>query len=407
MSHYIEQALQKIPFLALLAPTQRTTLIRLGQVTLLEPEEVIFREGDTSNSMYVILSGAVQIVKTAAEDTILLVQLKAGDFFGELALLDSQPRSATAICLDPCELFTITQAAFRQMILESHSEAVFQIFSTLTQRVRETSDKYLREELENQQLASQMEIERLRSLTQMVTGVAHEINTPLGIVNTAASILKKTLAAPELQNLRADRKTSRLLEDAEEALDLIQRNVERAHRLTQDFKKVSASQLSDTLETFNLVEALEEILDLFRIQARESHLEIELLNQTRHETPQWQGYRGYLSQVLLNLLTNCERYAYPDKMGGKVEIALTTVPQGRYKLIVTDWGKGIAADDLAKIFEPFFTTGRHRGGTGLGMTIIHNIISVHLQGSIQVDSELGKGTQITVLFPQQIHPATP
>jgi signal transduction histidine kinase len=119
----------------------------------------------------------------------------------------------------------------------------------------------------------------------------------------------------------------------------------------------------------------------------------------------WLGYRGYLTQVLLNLLGNIERYAYPDGEGGRVEIEIVADkrrPDEFFLLTVRDFGQGIAADHLPKVFDPFFTTGRSKGGTGLGMAIVHNIVTTALKGSIGLESKLGSGTTVTLRAPRKV-----
>jgi signal transduction histidine kinase len=109
--------------------------------------------------------------------------------------------------------------------------------------------------------------------------------------------------------------------------------------------------------------------------------------------------------VLLNLLTNVERYAYPDGAGGRVEVRLrTAVPPGpaSFAISVQDFGRGIEPDALRRVFEPFFTTGRGRGGTGLGLAIVQNIVSTALQGWVAIESSPGAGTTATIVVPQTI-----
>src|SRR5207247_131472 len=145
--------------------------------------------------------------------------------------------------------------------------------------------------------------------SQMVAGVAHELNTPLGIVNTAASVIKKQLTPETSEEPKAA--SDELLA----AVGLIERNIARAYKLTEDFKKVSVSQLSDVKERIDLSQAIDEVVGLFRINARRAGLEVEVQHTLGPESRAWLGYRGYLSQVILNLLTNVERYAYPDRRG--------------------------------------------------------------------------------------------
>jgi signal transduction histidine kinase len=154
----------------------------------------------------------------------------------------------------------------------------------------------------------------------------------------------------------------------------------------------------------DLSEAVAEIIGLFNVSARRSGLEIVIRDMLPASSRSWVGYRGYLSQVLLNMLTNVERYAYPQGSGGRVEVTLDAAdtPAPTLSVTVRDFGKGIRSEDLPRVFDVFFTTGRGAGGSGLGLAIVHSIVTGPLRGTISITSELGAGTTVTVTFPQTI-----
>lgn len=244
---------------------------------------------------------------------------------------------------------------------------------------------------ENERLVrDEAELARHRSVSEMVAGVAHELNTPLGIINTASSILSRWVASPDLNNLQ----------DVTDATSLITRNVARAHKLVQDFKRVSVHQITDVLEPAGLAEVVNETIHLFRLTARA--LEVVVVNHLPDGRGPWLGYPGSLSQVLLNLLGNVQRYAYPGGGPGLVEITLAVDSGGYYTVEVRDYGQGIAPVNLPRIFEPFFTTGRSKGGSGLGLSIVHTLVTAHMQGAIRVDSGPGEGTAVTVRLPREV-----
>jgi signal transduction histidine kinase len=263
-------------------------------------------------------------------------------------------------------------------------------------RLRRENERLVREE---------SELARHHSVAQMVAGVAHEINTPLGIINTAASMITQRLSSPAMTALSATSDGQSIMEDLTDASNLIARNVTRAHKLVQDFKKVSVNQISDVRETVSLAEVVAETAHLFRVSARETRMEVAISNTLRDPSGEWTGYAGSLSQVLLNLLSNAQRYAYPDGAGGKVEIALephNDDASGMYRIVVRDFGRGIPPENLPRIFDPFFTTGRGNGGSGLGMSIVYNIVTVQLKGTIVVDSTVGEGTTVTLGLPRVV-----
>ncbi|MCW5868614.1 MAG: HAMP domain-containing histidine kinase [Candidatus Eremiobacteraeota bacterium] len=108
------------------------------------------------------------------------------------------------------------------------------------------------------------------------------------------------------------------------------------------------------------------------------------------------GYPGSLSQVLLNLLSNAQRYAYPEQ-SGEVKIGLSA-DQSSYCVTVRDFGPR----NLRRAFEPFFTTGRGKGGSGLGLSIVHTIVTAHLKGTISLDSRPGEGTTVSLSLPREV-----
>jgi len=179
-------------------------------------------------------------------------------------------------------------------------------------------------------------------------------------------------------------------------------NVERANRLVQDFKKISISQLKDDKEWFDISEAIEETVGLVLVSLKRSQIQVKFHNKLASEQKKWAGYRGFLSQVLINLLTNVERYAYPKGVGGIVDVTIQLEDDKHYCLTVKDYGKGISKENQAHIFEPFFTTGRSTGGTGLGLAIVHNLVTNALSGEIRLKSELGKGAEFIVIIPRII-----
>jgi signal transduction histidine kinase len=278
--------------------------------------------------------------------------------------------------------------------------------TALVKRVRIASKRYFEEELAQRTLQAEMEAQRHRALAQMVAGVAHELNTPLGIVNTAVDMIEKRVQNEKLTAPLSDNKEAQaILAAMQEAAHLASRNIERAHHLVQHFKKISVNQLTVNRETAVLPSLIEDTLELFKINARQSNLEIKVHNQIPEGDSVWQGYPGPLTQVLTNLLFNIERYAYPNQAGGVIEIDLGVDKQrepGCFVLTVQDFGRGINPDHLDQIFTPFFTTGRGKGGTGLGLAIVKNIVIDVLKGAISVESELNKGTTFTITFPQVI-----
>jgi signal transduction histidine kinase len=216
------------------------------------------------------------------------------------------------------------------------------------------------------------------------------------------------LSLPKIQALfKGDSESEELLQDIIESSDLTMKNVDTAHRLIENFKKIAVDQLIERKETVNLPALLKDAIDLFKISARQAKLEIRLdVSGIQHEQ-EWFGFHGYLTQIIMNFLQNIERYAYPGGIGGKVEINVTDQVESdnaeQFILSVRDYGAGISTENISKIFEPFFTTGRSKGGTGLGLAIVNNMVTVAMQGTLSVESELGSGTCFTICFPKNLN----
>jgi signal transduction histidine kinase len=193
-----------------------------------------------------------------------------------------------------------------------------------------------------------------------------------------------------------------MLADLREATSLMERNIQRAHKLIQDFKKLAAGQLADQKEMLLLPEVVQEVVDLFKIEARRAQLSLKVRSTlVSAEAGQWAGYRGLLTQVLMNLLTNVQRYAYPDGRGGAVEVLVSTAGES-FVVQVRDFGAGIPPQALDQVFSPFFTTGRGLGGTGLGLAIVQNIVVNGLKGKVEIASTPGDGTTVTVNLPRVV-----
>lgn len=274
--------------------------------------------------------------------------------FGELAMLSGEPRMATVTALTDCRFLLLEAPLLLELLHAAPAVAILDMFAVLSRQIRAANEGDFRKLLASRTLESQMEVEKQRGLTQMVAGVAHEINTPLGVAGTAASIVARELA--KLAPLAVDRKSQSALEDIHEALDLLQRNLERAHKLVQDFKKLSVSQLGDEKEPMDLPQAIRDTLNLAQMSFKRSQIAVTFNNQLPPGAQTWVGYRGYLSQILLNLLSNVERYAYPAG----------------------------------------------QGGAGLGMTIVYNLVTTALKGRITVRSVVGQGTDARIVFPRVI-----
>lgn len=394
-----------IPLFSQIADELLTTIAEAGIACTFDAGHIVFRDGDPGDCLYSILSGELRVLKQLEDGSMVeLGRLGPGDSFGEVALLDGGPRSSTVQALTSCQVFSLSRDAFLGALPDS-PRLLAAVLAGLVAHVRASSELLLREELEQRAVRAEMELERHRALTQMVAGVAHEINTPLGIVNTAASIVRQRTSSEELIRAVSDTPARVEFEDIREAVDLIQANIQRAHKLIGNFKQLSVSQITDVREVLSLVSVVEDAIALFALSARQAKLEIRVSNTLPDAAQTWIGYRGFLTQVVLNLLTNIERYAYPEATGGLAEVLIGDGPGGtepQFTVTVRDFGRGMSLEAVSRVFEPFYTTGRAKGATGLGMAIVHNLVTCALKGQVTVTSEPERGTAVTIMFPKSI-----
>lgn len=400
--HLFRTAPRALPHLSEFADKLLSTVSASGTVIRLDTGRILFSQGDPGDNLYTVLSGQLRIYKRLEDGSeIELRRPGPGESLGELALIDGGARSETAEALTPCQLFTLSREAFLAAVPQSPG-LLSTVLNNLVDHVRATTEHLLRTELEQRALRAEMELEKFRALAQMVAGVAHEINTPIGIVNTAASVIRQRIGSiaasvPEAAGL-AD------FEDVREAVDLMTGNIQRAHRLIASFKQLSASHCVDPRETLSLVALVEDVVGLFAINARRARLDIRVVSALR-DGATWIGYRGIMTQILLNLLTNAERYAYAAGGGGLVEIRIAEIAKKReavFVISVRDFGCGIPDEEVKRVFEPFYTTGRGKGGTGLGLAIVQNLVTARLKGTVDVVSRLHEGTAVTLTFPTAV-----
>ncbi len=244
-----------------------------------------------------------------------------------------------------------------------------------------------------------IESETMASLGRLVAGVAHELNTPLGVSVTANSYLKnriRDLAKKYAAGTMTEKDFSAFLSKAKEHSDLLSVNIERATELITNFKKVAADQSYFERQKFNLLTYLKMTLASIEPELKKLKPELDIdcdpnINIT--------GYPGAFSQVIINLIQNALLHAFhATAKNPKISIQ-AKLQDEEVQLILADNGKGIQPESLPHIFEPFFTTRRNQGGTGLGLNIVYSLVRQKMQGTISCESTLGEGTRFIINLP--------
>jgi len=247
---------------------------------------------------------------------------------------------------------------------------------------------------------SLIQAEKLASLGALVAGVAHEINTPVGIALATASHLAD--ATGDLRHLFEGGQIKKsdfrdYIDTASESCSLVLSNCERAAQLINGFKQVAVDQTSAERRRFKLKAYIQEVLLSLKPKLRQQHIEVAI---DCPDALEMDSYPGALSQVLTNLVMNSAIHGFEGRPDGHVIISCEKLDGDFIELKYTDDGNGIPADIRNKIFDPFFTTKRGSGGNGLGLHIVFNIVTGSLKGQIAVESEPGRGTGFTLLLPQ-------
>ena len=403
----VEQQLKKVPLFEKLTSAELEEVARIGQTQFVAGNTKVYKENDPADKFYVVLEGTTRLsMKNAKGGEADLIRFKPGDWFGEVELIDGRPRKMRATTISPCQFFLFSRTDFLSLLSKSPwvLSCVLQRFSAkLQQRSALVAELRFQEE----RVRAQAEIERHRSISQMVAGVAHEINTPLGIINNAASLLSEKLTPKTIPELAKDPSAEIILTDLVDAAALIQKNADRSAKLVESFKKLSARNVTGEREQADFASLTEEAMGLYRLQARKSKLQLKMIDELDQAERTWKGFPEKYTQIILNLLTNIDRYAYPGGIGGEVVVTVSQHIQpgmkAQFRVVVQDFGCGIPKENLPKVFDAFFTTGRALGGTGLGLAIVHNLVTDALQGTISLSSEPNQGTRVEILLPLVVH----
>ncbi|HAT30380.1 MAG TPA: two-component histidine kinase, partial [Janthinobacterium sp.] len=241
--------------------------------------------------------------------------------------------------------------------------------------------------------------EKLASLGRLVAGVAHEINTPLGICVTATSHLvqelkltKEELAAGTLDEdgLR------QFFEIIDQTLRIMTTNTQRAAALVRSFKQVAVDQSSDNIRNFNLRNYLNEVLLSLQPKLKGKPITVDIDCGPDMEL---ESFPGAVSQIVTNMVVNSLVHGFAEDVPGKITIA-ARFDGDNVLFDYADDGAGMDAATLAQLFDPFFTTKRGSGGSGLGAHILYNLVTGALGGTVKVDSAPGQGLRYRIRFPR-------
>ncbi len=244
-----------------------------------------------------------------------------------------------------------------------------------------------------------VETEKMAALGSLVAGLAHEINTPVGISITAVSHLDHKLEELKEKYSSSAMKQSDFegfLETASESTRMIDRNIHRAAELISSFKQVAVDQSRDDKRLFNMREYLDDILLSLKPELKKRNPRVVI-----DCPPDLEVYSmpGVFSQVITNFVMNALNHAFgEDAEDPELTITVSAGEEGML-LSFQDNGRGMDEETVKHVFEPFYTTKRGSGGTGLGLNIVYNLVSFRLKGQLRCSSKPGEGTSFILTCP--------
>jgi PAS domain S-box-containing protein len=295
------------------------------------------------------------------------------------------------------EIIGVNVAA-EEVTERKRAEAALHASQQEIRKARDSAEAALRHLQETQDFL--IEAEKLAALGRLVAGVAHEINNPVGTCLTVASALELRTAAFAVEVAQGDLKRSswnEFLQTSREASSQLIANLNHAAELIQSFKQVATDRNYSNQRIFDLGDLTEQVVKSLRPGLGKRNL---TLNVECQRNLTMNSFPGPYGQVLTNLFLNSVAHAFPDGEGGIVDIRVRASGHDKVEVIFSDDGCGMSLGVKRQAFDPFFTTRRNQGSTGLGLHIVHNIVTNCLGGRLNLDSKTGEGTKIRIVLPR-------
>ncbi|MDF1883866.1 GHKL domain-containing protein [Sulfurimonas sp. SAG-AH-194-C21] len=244
-----------------------------------------------------------------------------------------------------------------------------------------------------------VESEKMASLGALVSGVAHEVNTPLGNAITGSSIIKQE-TAELLKSMNDGTMKKSYLESTlislNETARLLFKSVDSAASLIRSFKKISVDQSIEDKRDFDIVEYTKEVIQTFNSKLKQIPVKVIIESPN---TLMINSYPGVFAQLLNNLIQNAIIHAFEFKKENAIITIKLNLDDGVFELSFSDNGAGMDEEMKKKAFDPFVTTKRNAGGTGLGLNITYNLVTQKLKGTLELETKETKGSKFTVYIP--------
>ena len=332
-----------------------------------DQDDVIFQEGETGDCLCLVCEGGVRISKlgrAGQQETLGFIQ--PGNFFGEMALIDGQSRSAQAAATaDSTVLGRVDHATFERILSRAPSSLHMNFLRSVVERLRSVNSTFINE---------LMRSERLSTVGSMANSIIHDIKNPMTVIRSCADLIRMRARDPETAQF----------------VGLINKSVDKMLDMTQellDFARGKSSLMFQCLPVEKVIKEMDG--ELRSLVPANVHLVCEAECDAKIVVD-----CGRFARVLLNLVKNAVE-AMPD--GGVVWIGVKH-RDAEVVFRISDTGSGIPAELLPSIFEPFVTRGKSKG-TGLGLAIAKSVVEAH-SGRITVESKVGVGTTFEIMVPE-------
>lgn len=350
--------------------------------------EVIFTEGSVADRFYIVMDGTVEVWKNYLDPKPdRLAVHGAGHFFGEMALIDELPRSATVVAKEKTQLLYLSRDDFRRLILGNSSIAL-SVMTSISYMVRRSNENYVEDlrkrtrELElayvhlKRAQAERLRSERLSTLGKFSSLILHDIRNPISILKGQLQLMEMQLNEPE--KLSAHIKAS-------------MRELVRLERLASEFLDYSRGEVRLDMAVCRPSSLFASVEEELRERLARAGIRMEM--DIRFDEPVILD-----SERVLRALHNVADNARKAMANSGGVLSLKSYLEGGFFVLETaDTGEGMNPETLAHVFEPFYSASGF-GGTGLGMLIVKNIVEAH-GGKVRLGSKPGVGTRVLFYFP--------
>ena len=388
MATYFE-FLKKVYFFQNLSDTAIKKVLNVCHKTLIEAGHIIFVEGEKADRFYIVIGGAVEVWKDYNKPNAEMLAVHGpGHLFGEMALIDEKPRSATIVAGTDTKLLFINRKDFHKIIRENYSIAS-SIMKSVSSMVRKSNESYvenLREQNKELERAykelkeTQEELlraERLSALGKFSSLILHDIKNPLSILRGYAEML--TISPKEADKVK--KYSRKIIQEAD-----------RINSMAAELLDFSRGDIRLSIGVVEIEKFINEFIEGITAKFKAKKINIKTILDFKDKILM---DRDRMMRVFMNLANNSAK-AMPD--GGEFSIQVSQKDSYLY-FEVSDTGEGMNQEVIKKIFEPFFSFSKS-GGTGLGMSIVKSIIDAH-NGVLSVQSKEFEGTTFTIAIPIQ------